>query len=58
MKKYVLLLLAFAVFCVSALADTSHASLTQVRKTHHHAQHHHAHRAGKHKMSKHRYRSV
>jgi len=58
MKKYVLLLLAFLVCCAFALADTSRASVIQVRKSHHHAQHHHAHKAGKHKAPKHHYRSV
>ena len=58
MKKYVLLVLVFAVCCAPALADTSHASLIQVKRYHHHGQRHHAHKAGKHKMSKHHYRSV
>jgi Ni/Co efflux regulator RcnB len=58
MKKFLLALLACLLASPLALADTPHASLTYVRKSHHKVQHHHAHRAGKHKARRHKSRSV
>jgi hypothetical protein len=58
MKKFLLLFLALTVCSGYAMADSSHASLVQVRRTHHHVQRHHAHKAAKHKAPKHHYRSV
>ena len=58
MRKFLLILLAFAACTPLGLADTFQASLVEVRHRHH-VQRHHTHKAGKHKMAKHhRYRSV
>lgn len=52
MKKLFLLLLLCIVPSTFALADTPHASLTPVKKTHQRVKHHHAHKAAKHKAPK------
>jgi hypothetical protein len=58
MKKFLVALLALVFAIPPALADTPHASLTFVRRSHHHrVQRHHAHRAAKHKAHR-RYRTV
>jgi hypothetical protein len=57
MKKFVLWVVCLLLSTLG-FADTPRASLTTVKKTHHHAQHHRAHKAAKHKAPKHKYHSV
>ncbi|HLZ43597.1 MAG TPA: hypothetical protein VKQ11_21705 [Candidatus Sulfotelmatobacter sp.] len=58
MKKFFLFLLLCTVSSTFALADTPHASLTYVRRSHHKVQRHHAHKAAKHKAPKRKYHTV
>jgi hypothetical protein len=58
MKKLFLLLLMCIVPSTFALADTPHASLIPVKKTHQRVQRHHAHKAAKHKAPKRKYHTV
>ncbi|HTW32793.1 MAG TPA: hypothetical protein VMD76_14020 [Candidatus Sulfotelmatobacter sp.] len=54
MKKFLLVLATLVVCSGFALADTSHASLTLVRRHAHKTHRHHAHKAARHHTPKHR----
>ena len=58
MKKFFLVLLMCLVPTAFALADTPHASLILVKKTHQRIKRHHAHKAAKHKAPKRKYHTV
>ena len=58
MKKFFLLLLLGIVSSTFALADTPHASLSPIKKTHPRVRRHHAHKAAKHKAPKRKYHTV
>ena len=58
MKKLLLAILAFVFAIPLVMADTPHASLTYVRRSHHKVQRHRAHRARKHKAPRHKSRTV
>ena len=53
MQRILSVLLISVFLSAFALADTSQAKLTLVRKSHHHVTHHHAHRATKHHVKRH-----
>jgi len=53
MQRILFVLLIGIFLSASALADTSQARLTLVRKSHHHVTHHHAHKATKHHAKRH-----
>jgi len=58
MKKFLPLMALCVLVSTFGFADSPHASLRQVKKTHHHGQHHHAHKAQKHKTAKHPHQAV
>ena len=58
MKNLIAVAALSLIFSAFAAAETSHASLVLVRKTHHHVTRHHAHKAVKHHTPKRRHRTV